>query len=150
MQFTIDASEAYAAFENIKPTQLLMRDIAAYACNPVVQYQRDHCPVDTQRTKNSVRYDIIELSEGKVTATVGPTTPYAVYIEYGTGIYAENGQGRTTPWSYVNRLGRWVTTEGNPAQPFIRPSATDPRVKDAMDALVNTKLNQFLHENWHK
>lgn len=49
--------------------------------------------VDSGRLRNSVNNRV----EGD-TVYVGTNVPYAIYNEYGTGIYAENGNGRQTPW----------------------------------------------------
>lgn len=48
-----------------------------------------------------------------------PTVHYAPYLEYGTGIYAVNGQGRKEPWKYQTPDGRWVTTKGMEPRLFM-------------------------------
>ena len=64
---------------------------------------------------------------------------YAEFVEYGTGIYNENGDGRQTPWRYKDREGNWHTTSGQEPQPFIRPAVAehigelDEKIKMAMD-----------------
>ena len=52
-------------------------------------------------------------------------TWYAEFLEYGTGIYNENGNGRQTPWAWQDRNGDWHTTRGMRADPFIRPSVAE-------------------------
>ncbi|MBN6886243.1 HK97 gp10 family phage protein [Cytobacillus horneckiae] len=48
---------------------------------------------------------------------------YAIYVEYGTGIYAQEGNGRQTPWVYFSeKLGRYVYTRGMEAQPYWTPA----------------------------
>ena len=47
---------------------------------------------------------------------------YAEFIEFGTGIYNEHGDGRQTPWRYQKRDGQWITTRGSHPYPFIRPA----------------------------
>lgn len=55
---------------------------------------------------------------------------YAIYAEYGTGIYAEGGEGRKTPWVYFNEnAGHFVTTEGMRAQPYMRPAVDSGKKK---------------------
>lgn len=49
-------------------------------------------------------------------------TAYAEFIEFGTGIYNEHGDGRKTPWRYKNRDGEWITTRGSHPYPFMRPA----------------------------
>ena len=53
---------------------------------------------------------------------VGTNVEYAPYVEYGTGIYAEGGKGRKTPWSYKSEKYGWVTTKGMVKQSFLRRS----------------------------
>ena len=48
-----------------------------------------------------------------------PTVDYAPYVEYGTGIYAVNGNGRQDKWKYQTPDGRWVTTEGMKPRLFM-------------------------------
>jgi HK97 gp10 family phage protein len=54
---------------------------------------------------------------------------YGLYVEYGTGIYAEGDKpGRQTPWVYYdNKLNRFVFTRGMKAQPFLFPSHEEER-----------------------
>ena len=49
------------------------------------------------------------------------TAPYAIYVEYGTGIYvADGGKRHGEPWTYFNENdGKWYTTYGMPARPFM-------------------------------
>lgn len=48
---------------------------------------------------------------------------YPLYLERGTGIYAEGGDGRKTPWVYYNPwTDSFHWTEGNEAQPFMSPA----------------------------
>ena len=77
-------------------------------------------PEDTGDLKRSIEVDI--LNDG-LTAIVTVGVHYAIYIEFGTGIYAVKGNGRKTPWSYYsNKLDQWVTTRGMQAQPFWFPA----------------------------
>ena len=53
------------------------------------------------------------------------TATYSQRVELGTGIYAEGGGGRPTPWVYQDAKGNWHYTRGNKAQPFLKPAAAD-------------------------
>jgi HK97 gp10 family phage protein len=64
---------------------------------------------------------------------VGPSIFYDIYVEYGTGEYAENGKGRITPWTYKHPKYGWVTTRGMVAQPYLRPAADNNREKVAAE-----------------
>lgn len=55
---------------------------------------------------------------------------YAPYVEYGTGLFAENGQGRKTGWAYEDEeTGETIWTRGQKPQPFLRPALADNREK---------------------
>lgn len=76
--------------------------------------------VDEGNLRDSIEVEI--LPDG-MTAIVRVTAHYAIYVEYGTGIYAVEGNGRDTPWTYFSdKLGRFVTTEGMRPQPFWDPA----------------------------
>lgn len=77
-------------------------------------------PVDDGNLRDSIE---VEIVPGGMTAIVRVTANYAIYVEYGTGIYAVEGNGRKTPWTYYSdKLGRYVTTEGMRPQEFWGPS----------------------------
>lgn len=85
-----------------------------------------YCPVDTGALKNSIHYDM-EVTPGSATLIVLADASrdgegYADFVEYGTGIHRETGDGRTTPWSYKDDKGKWHTTRGQKPQPFMRPA----------------------------
>jgi HK97 gp10 family phage protein len=63
-------------------------------------------------------------------AFVGTNVEYAPYVEYGTGIFAESGGGRKTPWVYYDeKRKRFYKTCGMEAQPFLRPAIDNNRKK---------------------
>ncbi|UTQ10089.1 hypothetical protein NMK97_03340 [Bacillus amyloliquefaciens] len=68
----------------------------------------------------------MDYQEGGLRAVISVGADYAVYVEYGTGIYAEEGGGRQTPWVYYDtKLNRWVVTRGMRAQPFWNPAVDE-------------------------
>ncbi|MGE8004383.1 HK97-gp10 family putative phage morphogenesis protein [Lysinibacillus sp. NPDC093216] len=79
-------------------------------------------PFDDGGLKDSIEMKMI----GKYNAEVTVGANYAIYVEYGTGVYAEGPGGsraKKIPWSYYSeKLGHWVTTEGMKAQPFWGPA----------------------------
>lgn len=62
--------------------------------------------VDTGDTKRSFDYRV----EGSA-VHVGSNAENAIWEEFGTGVHAEKG-GRSTPWTYRDRHGRYRTTKG--------------------------------------
>jgi len=96
---------------------------------------QDKCPVDTGTLKKNIKTAEELVSPGVARGIFYVDVsgaPYGIYIEYGTGIYAENGDGRKTRWSYKNGDGVWVSTVGARAQPFMRP-ALDQDGQNAID-----------------
>lgn len=53
---------------------------------------------------------------------VGSPLMYAIYVEYGTGEFAENGSGRKGGWRYKTPDGEWHFTRGMKPISFLRPA----------------------------
>lgn len=70
----------------------------------------------------------IETSGEEIIGTVFTPLFYAPYVEYGTGLFAEDGDGRKdVPWHYQDDAGEWHTTSGQKPQPFMRPALDENR-----------------------
>lgn len=54
---------------------------------------------------------------------------YAPYVEFGTGLFAEEGGRTDTPWHYKDEQGEWHSTSGQKPQPFLRPALENNRGK---------------------
>lgn len=69
------------------------------------------------------------LDLAKKTVTIGSNLFYSVYVELGTGIFAEKGNGRKTPWVWMDFNGKWHFTRGmraaNEGKGFLRPAVED-------------------------
>lgn len=89
-------------------------------------YAKKLCPVDTGNLRNSITHVV---DEQKPAAIIGTDSEYGAYVELGTGIYAEGGGGRPTPWVYQDTKGNWHYTRGNKAQPFLKPAAADHAIQ---------------------
>jgi HK97 gp10 family phage protein len=77
-------------------------------------------PKDDGNLRQSIE---IEIKEGGFTAVVTVGAEYAIFVNFGTGIYAVGGDGRKTPWTYYSdKLGRYVTTQGQKPQEFWGPA----------------------------
>lgn len=84
-------------------------------------YAKRDCPVDMGTLRNSISHKV-DTAEGK--AYIGTNVEYAPYVELGTGIYYKGG-GRKTPWVYQDSKGKWHRTNGQKAQPFLRPAVAN-------------------------
>ena len=76
--------------------------------------------------KQSLTY---ALDLAKKTVTIGSNLFYSVYVELGTGIFAEKGNGRKTPWVWKDFNGKWHFTRGmkaaNDGKGFLRPAVEE-------------------------
>ena len=73
--------------------------------------------IDTGALRNSINH---EVKMGENAVYIGTNQSYAIYNELGTGIYAEGGGGRKTPWFYVDAKGEGHYTHGMKAIHFIK------------------------------
>lgn len=102
-------------------------------------YATEYCPKDTGNLSQSIDYGVIE---DNMEVQVGTNVHYAPYVELGTGIYAEEGNGRKTPWVYRDDEGRWHKTSGMRAQPYLRP-AVEKHIEDYKDILKDYLSEQI-------
>ena len=65
--------------------------------------------VDTGKTKNSWEH---RVDTDKMEVQIGSRYKNALWEEFGTGIYALNGDGRKTKWVYRTEDGKYHTTVG--------------------------------------
>lgn len=85
-------------------------------------YAKKLCPVDTGNLRNSITHVV---DEQEPAAIIGSDNSYAAYVELGTGIYAEGGGGRPTPWVYQDAEGNWHYTHGQKPHPFLKPAVAE-------------------------
>ena len=86
--------------------------------------------VDTGKTKGSWEHVV---HEHKLEAEIGSRYKNALWEEFGTGIYALNGNGRKTKWVYKTPDGKYHTTVGK-------------KPRRALYNAYNTKKNQIINE----
>jgi len=94
------------------------------ACILVENDAKLNCPVgDTGLLRSSITHEV----KDKV-GTVGTNVEYAPYVEYGTGLFAANGDGRKdVPWMYKDAKGVWHITSGQHPKPFLNPALNSNR-----------------------
>lgn len=117
---------------NIKKT---LESIGLY----VTGEAKKRSPIDTGNLRGSITHET-DMQEEKV--RIGTNVEYAPYMEFGTGIYAENGKGRKTSWTYRNRQGQVVVTNGSKAQPFLRPAIEENIEIIRIIAIQNMKISE--------
>lgn len=75
--------------------------------------------VDTGNLRGSITH---KVDEAQLSCRIGTNVEYAPYLEFGTGEFAENGQGRKGGWFFTDTDGKTHFTLGNKPQPFLRPA----------------------------
>ena len=50
---------------------------------------------------------------------------YALYVEFGTGIYAAGGNGRKSPWTWYDKNGKAHFTHGMKPHHYLRDAVVD-------------------------
>ena len=89
------------------------------------------CPVGTTESTGVQHYSGGTLRQSithKVVGYevyVGSNLSYAPYVEKGTGIYADNGQGRQSPWVWRDKNGDYHWTRGIEPQHFLLKAVTE-------------------------
>lgn len=143
-----DTKQVEIALQNINFSVDEMMTIEGKGARVLIEGMRSRAAVDTGEMRDSIKQHVTEATEERIVDDVGPEAPHSVYQEYGTGIFAENGNGRKTPWVYRRKDGSYVTTRGNRPHPFVRPTAIEDEEK-VVDALKK-EFKRYLLTKWLK
>ena len=99
------------------------------ACDLVEGSAKDKAPKDTGALRRSITSKV-EVTGNSIEGIVFTPLEYAPYQEYGTGLFAENGNGRKTGWAYEDeKTGETIFTRGNRPHPFLRPAVNENKDK---------------------
>ena len=83
---------------------------------------KQKAPKGNGELRNSIS-SRVENEEGIVFSPL----EYAPYVEYGTGLFAEEGGRTDVPWCYQDDEGEWHTTSGMKPHPYMRPALEENR-----------------------
>ena len=99
------------------------------ACALVEREAKKKAPKDSGDLRRSIQSKV-DVIGTDVKGTVFSPLEYAPYVEYGTGLFAEE-QGRTdVPWAYEDeKTGELIFTSGQKPQPYLRPALNENREK---------------------
>lgn len=93
------------------------------ACALVERSAKQKAPKDTGELRRSITSEVKDL-----VGVVYTPLEYAPYVEYGTGLFAENGGRQDVPWWYKDeKTGEWISTSGQKPQPYMRPALNENR-----------------------
>lgn len=115
----LEAIESIGANTNWE--QALMK-----ACALVERSAKQNAPKGNGELQRSIA-SRIERDGNDVVGVVYTPLEYAPYVEFGTGLFAENGGRQDVPWCYQDDKGEWHTTSGQHPQPFLRPALNENR-----------------------
>ena len=96
------------------------------ACAIVEREARTKAPKDNGQLRRSIKSKIEKDGEN-IRGVVFTPLAYAPYVEYGTGLFAEEGGRKDVPWHYQDDEGKWHTTSGQKPKPFMRPALDENR-----------------------
>lgn len=126
----------------------IYEEAIAKSCRSVEYAAKKNCTGlfdnPTGALKASITHEV-EQEGGQIVGYVGTNIEYAPYQEFGTGKFAENGDGRKTPWAYTDeRTGETIWTAGNKPKPFLRPALQGrrERIRQILVAAINQVQGQ--------
>lgn len=110
--------------DNSKEVLAALREAATRAvekCGIAAEgFAKKAVPVDTGNLRNSISH---KVDEKEKVVYIGTNSEYGAYVELGTGKYYKGG--RQDPWVYQDEEGRWHHTNGQRAQPYLKPAVAD-------------------------
>ena len=92
------------------------------ACALVEGEAKKKAPKDTGALRRSIS-STVKGTEGIVFTPL----EYAPYVEYGTGLFAEEGGRKDVPWYYKDEEGKWHRSSGQHPHPYMRPALNENR-----------------------
>lgn len=90
--------------------------------------------------RDTIDYNI-QIKDDEIVGQIGSPLMYAIYNEFGTGEFAENGQGRKGGWAYKTPDGKWHFTKGMTPRPFLRPAFRQN--KDGVKKILGRTMHKF-------
>lgn len=114
--------EVLREFENIDTDNL--ENGLKKACALVERSAKQKAPKGNGELRRSITSKV-EDKEGIIFTPL----EYAPYVEYGTGLFAENGGRTDVPWRYEDDRGEWHITSGMHPRPYMRPALNENREK---------------------
>lgn len=99
-----------------------MKAALGKACALVERSAKQNAPKGAGELRRSITSEVRGL-EGIVFTAL----EYAPYVEYGTGLFAEEGGRKDVPWNYQDDKGEWHSTSGQHPHPYMRPALDENR-----------------------
>lgn len=111
------------------------------ACAIVERAAKEKAPKGKTGDLRKFIASAVVVEEGEVIGKVYSPLEYAPYVEYGTGLFAEEGGRKDVPWAYKDEeTGELIFTSGQKPMPYMRPALEDNRLK-IMETLMGGLLD---------
>jgi HK97 gp10 family phage protein len=110
------------------------------ACAAVEASAKQKAPKGNGELRNSIKSKVV-VTKDDVKGIVYSELLYAPYVEFGTGLYAEEGGRQDVPWHYKDDKGEWHSTNGMHPQPYMRPALDENRI------LITKLLKEAIKQN---
>lgn len=96
------------------------------SCMLVERTAKQKAPKGNGELRRSITSKV-DTDGDNVEGVVYTPLEYAPYVEYGTGLFAEEGGRLDVPWNYRDDEGNWHSTSGMKPQPYMRPALNEHR-----------------------
>lgn len=104
-----------------------LRRALGRACALVEREAKKKAPKGSGELRRSITSEVITEPTGDALGVVFTPLFYAPYVEFGTGLFAEEGGRQDVPWCYQDDEGKWHSTSGQHPKPFMRPALNENR-----------------------
>lgn len=116
MGVVVEASSLISKLNNLANVDI--SPAITRACLIIENAAKEKAPVASGQLRRSITHTV----NGN-TGEVGTNLSYAPYVEYGTGLFSSQGNGRKdVPWFYCDAAGNWHATCGMRPRPFLIPA----------------------------
>lgn len=118
-------AEVLASLDSLADVDRLKQAMGT-ACALVERTAKQKAPKDTGELRRSITSKVVD-DGGDIIGIVYTPLEYAPYVEYGTGLFAEEDGRKDVPWHYQDDEGNWHSTSGQKPQPYMRPALNENR-----------------------
>jgi HK97 gp10 family phage protein len=128
--------ELEKALDELKSAKEYQRALQK-GCLIIERAAKQKAPKGNGDLRNSIQHKI-EAEGDELVGVIYTNLLYAPYVEFGTGIEAEDGGRQDVPWCYEDEEGEWHTTKGMKPIPFMRPALNENK-KEVLKMLKESK-----------
>jgi HK97 gp10 family phage protein len=122
MSIEIDGADRIIARLEGIVNQEKLKEALGKSCALVEAAAKEKAPKGTGELRRSI--ESVVMGD---TGIVFTPLFYAPYVEFGTGLFAEDGGRTDVPWRYQDDEGNWHTTSGMKPHPYMRPALNENR-----------------------